>query len=409
MKAEACFKLLGRDISFFIGKEKKFGRLVQIKIDLKERLIVGIDENGYIEEYEVGDVQVTNNMSRQSSLTRQIVKKVNKNINTFKYDLTEYHKKDIIDFLNEIEIDEVKNEIIHCFEEGEILDSCNEVYKSVRNYFQDKEKADLLCGVIAYKQHDSDTAYKIFSERWLGEKNNLDYCRDFILVTDEFDNDTLCFYLLKQFFANNSRYINGRYYTNLWWKYLFYAIKYNNFDLLENMEITDQNVRVLLDSFIYVFYTYNLEHMAENLTNCFLYGNNTILQQNNEDVGNIQETIDELTLCRNYLPNTAEGYYLRFESCMHRILKAYEKDVVDISEEERSGYVYEYVKSRNYGFIIGFDFQKYFYHWDYITQNLRKRILDNIYSDKDIEEEDKIYVQFRRECTNKKIQAMEII
>ena len=75
----------------------------------------------------------------------------------------------------------------------------------------------------------------------------------------------------------------------------------------------------------------------------------------------------------------------------------------------RSGYVYEYVKSRNYGFIIGFDFQKYFYHWDYITQNLRKRILDNIYSDKDIEEEDKIYVQFRRECTNKKIQAMEII
>ena len=74
MKAEVCFKLLGRNISFFAGKEEKFGRLVQIKIDSKERLIVGIDENGYIEEYEVGDVQVANNMSQQSSLTRQIVK-----------------------------------------------------------------------------------------------------------------------------------------------------------------------------------------------------------------------------------------------------------------------------------------------------------------------------------------------
>ncbi len=52
MKAEACFKLLGRYISFLIGKEEKLGRLIQIKIDAKERLVVGIDENGFIEEYE---------------------------------------------------------------------------------------------------------------------------------------------------------------------------------------------------------------------------------------------------------------------------------------------------------------------------------------------------------------------
>lgn len=409
MKAEACFKLLGRYISFFIGKEEKLGRLVQIKIDAKERLVVGIDENGFIEEYEIGEVQISNNTGRQSNITKQIVKKVNKDINTFKFDLAEYHKDDIIDLLNEIESKEVKDEVIQCFGKGEKHDSCSEVYERVRSCLKSKEKADLLCGVIAYKQHDADTAYKIFSEQWLKEKNNLDYCRDFILVADEFDNDVLCFYLLKQFFSNNSRYIDGRYYTNLWWKFLFYAVKYNNFDLLESMDITDQNVRILVDSFIYVFHTYNLKHIAENLTNCFSGGSNAILQQNNEDLGSIQDTIDELTLCKNYLPNTAEGYYLRFESCMHRILNAYEKGAVDISDEERSGYVYEYVKSRNYGFIIGFDFQKYFYHWDYIAQNLRKRILDNIYSDKDVEEEDKIYVQFRRECTNKKFQAMEII
>ena len=62
-----------------------------------------------------------------------------------------------------------------------------------------------------------------------------------------------------------------------------------------------------------------------------------------------------------------------------------------------------------YGFIIGYDFQKYFYHWDDLNSNIRKRVMDNIYSDKDIKDEDKIYVQFRQELINKKIQAADII
>ena len=126
-------------------------------------------------------------------------------------------------------------------------------------------------------------------------------------------------------------------------------------------------------------------------------------------MGDIQDTIDEINLIRNYLPDTVESYYLRFESCMNRILQRYLENKINDSEEEKSGYIYEYVKSRNYGFIIGMDFQKYFYHWEYLSANLKKRVLDNIYSGMSIEMEDKLYVQFRSERSNKKIQAMDII
>ena len=154
---------------------------------------------------------------------------------------------------------------------------------------------------------------------------------------------------------------------------------------------------------------YNLEHLAVGLTDQFVEGNNTILQRNNEDLGNIAEAIDELNFCKNYLPETVESYYLRFKICMEKILDAYTSGKVEKLDEEKAGYIYEYVKSRNYGFIIGFDFQKYFYHLDYMAQNLKNRVMDNIYSDKAIEEEDKIYVQFRCENINKKVQAIDII
>ena len=196
---------------------------------------------------------------------------------------------------------------------------------------------------------------------------------------------------------------------NLWWKYLYYAVKYNNFDLILQIDITSWNVRWLIDSYIYIFHMYNLEHLAVGLTDQFVEGNNTILQRNNEDLGNIAEAIDELNFCKNYLPETVESYYLRFKICMEKILDAYTSGKVEKLDEEKAGYIYEYVKSRNYGFIIGFDFQKYFYHLDYMAQNLKNRVMDNIYSDKAIEEEDKIYVQFRCENINKKVQAIDII
>lgn len=410
MKADASFKLFGNRIVFSVGEEKKTGRLVQVRIDPNERLLVGIDENGFVEEYEIGDVRILETFkSGQAALTKQIIRHVDLEINSFKYDLLEYYKEEIFNSLNEITDKSVKKYIIQCLDGGsEDHASLNGLYSKIRECVSDENKAGLLCGLIAFKQGDIDTAYRIFSGRWLDSKGSPDCCRDFILVADEFDNDVLCFYLLNRFFLNNSRYAYERYYYNLWWKYLFYAVKYNNFKLLENMSISEMNVRILIDSFIYIFHMYNLDHVAERLTNCFTGRNDAVLQQNNEDLDNVQAAIDELNLCRNYLPNTAEGYYLRFESCINRILSAYENNNVTINDD-RAGYIYEYVKSRNYGFIVGFDFQKYFYHKNDLTPNLIKRITENIYSNKNIEEEEKIYVQFRMERTNKKIHAVDII
>lgn len=411
MKADAGFRLLGKYFSYCVGTgEEKLGRLIQIKIDSSERMMVGIDEDGFIEEYEIADVNVKNNTEGDMGIAKQIIKQVNKNINAFKFDLAEYRRTDLLRILQNIDDEVLRGEIADAFNLGSALKVYDEVIYKIQhiNNISDEDK-NLLCGVIAYKQHDNKLAYRIFSDRWLKDRNNPDTCRDFILVADEFDNDVLCFFLLKEFFIKNGRYIDDRYYITLWWKYLFYAVRYNNFDLLMDMNVTEWNVRYLLDSYIYIFHMYNMEHLTIRLVSLFANGNNTILQRNNEDLGDIQDTIDEINLIRNYLPDTVESYYLRFESCMNRILQCYLENKINDSEEEKSGYIYEYVKSRNYGFIIGMDFQKYFYHWEYLSANLKKRVLDNIYSGMSIEMEDKLYVQFRSERSNKKIQAMDII
>lgn len=411
MKADAGFRLLGKYFSFCIDDEiEKLGRLVQIKIDSNERMVVGIDEDGFIEEYEISKVKIQNYTEGDKNLTKQIIKQVNRNINSFKFDLGEYRRKDLLPILQKIDDTALRDEFSDALNLGAALDVYGEVINKIYGVSGiTEEDKELLCGIIAYKQHDNKLAYQVFSDRWLNDRKDPDKCRDFILVADEFDNDVLCFYLLKEFFRNNGRYIDDRYYITLWWKYIFYTVKYNNFDLLMEMNVTEWNVRYLLDSFIYIFHMYNMEHLAVRLVGLFTNGNNTVLQTNNEDLGNVQDTIDEIKLIRNYLPDTVEGYYLRFESCMNRILQCYEENKVTDSDDEKSGYIYEYVKSRNYGFIIGMDFQKYFYHWEYLSSNLRKRVMDNIYSGMSIEMEDKLYVQFRSEHSNKKIQAMDII
>lgn len=409
MKADACFKLLGTYLDFYVGKEEHMGRLISVRIDSNEMIVVGVDEDGFIEEYEISSVNVVQKNKVSRNIVKQIVKQINRDINSFKYDLIEYRKSDLTGLLERISDVEQRIMLASYLEtETANFDSVS-LYEHIQYLELSQSEKDFLCGAVAYKQHDAHKAYEIFSKRWLMNSKNLDCCRDFLLVADEFDNDVLCFYLLKQFFKSAGRYLSDRYYANLWWKYLFYATKYNNFDLLENIEVTSMNVRILFESCIYIFHTYNLDHIAMRLINLLSDGNNTILQRNNEDFGDLEEAIDELSFCKHYIPDTAEGYYLRFEICMNRILMEKAKTYSSGTTEERSGYIYEYVKSRNYGFIIGNDFQKYFYHWDDLTLTMRKRIMDNIYSGKKIEDEDRIYVQFRTETANRRIRALDII
>ena len=212
MRADVCFKLLGKYISYTIGKEERLGRLVQVRIDPSERMLVGIDENGFIEEYELNRITIITNKGSQKNLTKQIIKLVNRDINSFKFDLGEYRKDEIIDSLQKVQNESKRNQIICSFDISVRLENCDEIYRLVRNQNLSYDEKEIICGIIAYKQHDYREAYRIFSGKWLQNKIDSDLCRDFILVADEFDNDVLCFFLLKYFFRINSRYIDDKYY-----------------------------------------------------------------------------------------------------------------------------------------------------------------------------------------------------
>lgn len=409
MRADAGFKLLGRELCFSVGGEEKVGRLVRIEIRPDKKMLVGIDENGFIEEYEIADVKVLQNKEEQKSITRQVINQVNKDINSFKFDLVLYREEELLHMLDGLEDEALREQVRAGFAAAGQAGPCGALYQRISRLGLSEEEKELLCGAIAYKQHDRDKAYQVFSGRWLADRGDPDKCRDFILVADEFDNEVLCFFLLNEFFENHGRYIGEKYYLNLWWKYICCAVKYNYFDLLRRFDVNEWNVRYILDSFVYIFHMYNMGHISDGLANQLAKGSHTILQRNNEDLGDIQETIEEIDLLKNYLPDTAQGYYLRFEACMRRILAVHENGQADSAEDEKPGYIYEFVKSRDYGFIVGYDFQKYFYHGKSLSPRLQKKVMENIYSDVDVASEDKIDVLFRSEVSNKRVQATEII
>lgn len=407
MKAERVFKLFGKWFEFLIDGKKKRGELVQIRIDADETWLVGINEDGFIEEYEVSKIEEIKNNKNNESLVKDIVKRVNKKINSFKFDLKGYREKEIKYIIEKIDNIEIKKELLEGITKRNLFQDCEKIYDNISKLNIALEERELLSGMIAYTQHDQKKAYEIFSKRWLINKEELDNCRDFILIADEFDNDVLCFFLLKHFFRIVKGNINNKN-SGLWWKCIYYMVKYNDFTLLENITVSRENIIILMYSFIYIFDTYNMEHLSVGLTE--LFRGNKILQEDIADLGdNVEEAIDKVDLLKHYLPDTAQGYYLRFESCMEQILKKYEEGTIVYDDNDKEGYIYEFVKTRNYGFIIGNDFQKYFYHGDYLSRNLRKRIVDNIYSGKEIEFEDKIYVQFHCDYCNKRIQAVDII
>ena len=143
MKADACFKLFGRYISYSVEKEQKFGRLIQVRINPSERMLVGIDENGFIEEYEINAVHIMTNDSRKN-LTSQIIKQVNRDINSFKFDLCEYRKDDIIECLKKVNNEFTRDRIISGLDMNSKAGCCTELYQLVREQNMSDEEKDIV-------------------------------------------------------------------------------------------------------------------------------------------------------------------------------------------------------------------------------------------------------------------------
>ena len=187
---------------------------------------------------------------------------------------------------------------------------------------------------------------------------------------------------------------------NVWWFYLKLISKYSAYEsvipLLKNMAARSPQIAV--QSLAYLLLTNNSVSFAMQILDCM------------DEYLTVEEAVDLIDRNGGILLSDLDNNYHRFIRCMKNIVENRSISEYDDSEDI-TGYVFDYVPDREFGFILGFDLIVYFFRKESIySDNVNKHIKDNICSMLSVSEEDLIMVTFRRTLESKRsYNAVDIV
>lgn len=251
---------------------------------------------------------------------------------------------------------------------------------SLLNGIGTKKDQEIIKGMIANSKNHSSIAFEICYNLLEKYSEDPSVWNDFIIIASKFDNKPLCFYLLNHFWKNFP--LKEGEYLHLWWWYLDSAEKYNDFETMKNIVITYDNIWIIYKSLIYILSKYGIKNQIEVLIENLV--NIDSIEDDISALIDLEEAVEVVYFIRNYLPIQEEGHYLRFAHCVDKILEEIQKNGYERPKnEEMSGYIYEYVPKKEYGFIIGKDLQRYFFHRDDLKQGKEKEIREAFSMEKD--------------------------
>ncbi|MDR1706106.1 MAG: hypothetical protein LBS19_15680 [Clostridiales bacterium] len=213
----------------------------------------------------------------------------------------------------------------------------------------------------------------------------------------EMGDDVQCFFWLDQYYINLFSQDLRQPATPpdaedpLWWFYLRMACSYSAYEHIPGMidsmsECMKDNPVFALESLAFLFALDGEKNKASIL-----------LAGENDTPGNI------FSLCRVFctqLRSYPDNYYHRYERCLIEIVR---KDLYAqyASNEEITGFVYEYVPYKSYGNILGFDMLRYFFHENECADRTLRNIKDCICNFKAVDEEELAVVLFKRNADSK--------
>ena len=205
-----------------------------------------------------------------------------------------------------------------------------------------------------------------------------------VCFSGQMKNDVSTFFWLSQYFKKSENPDICK--DPAWWYFLKHSVHFGDYEILPGLllKVARWNPRVAIESIAYLF----------------LMNNNTIqamqvLHSLNEGMSSadVKRTIE---LYANFFVTDKESFYQRYLRCLIEIahsdcLKTYsDSDAV-------SGYIYDYIPDKKFGFILGSDLLSYFFREESIESNrIRDEIKRNICSFKSVAEEELIQVEFTR-------------
>ncbi|RKJ21509.1 hypothetical protein D7X48_03670 [bacterium D16-50] len=218
------------------------------------------------------------------------------------------------------------------------------------------------------------------------EENKRKVCLCLAYVMNYLKDDDQSFYWLEKYFLAGVQALKEDSNYALWWRYLRGTVEFASYGqlggLLERIFAFDK--KLACESLAYVL----------ALNNANLQANRVLAYMEQAD---LPWEIVQASFWQ--LRSETDNKYHRFVKCVNHIMS---KGRYRAFQEDKGieGLVYEYVPIRSYGFIIGYDMIKYFFHNESVDPATGKSIKEAICSIKRVQDEELCQVNFSRssEC-----------
>ncbi|MCR4645860.1 MAG: hypothetical protein K5695_10715 [Oscillospiraceae bacterium] len=396
MTINDAFDCFGKYVQFKVKDTNYLGQLVKISLRDDGAVELTFDMDDTLESFPIEDVQDERAETSLFTGIEPVIKEITDKIDSYSLRLNKYHEEDCERILSKIK-DKHQTAVYMiraCLSPGVTRKMYAPAVQALEETDLEAEDKNLIRGIIAYMCGEYNDAFTIFGRAWFQAPNDPERCMDLYLTAEAAKNQVLCFYLLKQIFRNRRFWSNSSIPIDmLWFRFTFYCTKYGDFTCFTELDDTAwYKTGDLIQSYIYIFYAYNMKQLCVNLIP---------LLASKEDVS------AKLRLYKSYLPERSESYYKRAEFCIQRIL-ADPMPVDPFSAPRISGLIYEYISAKKDGYILGWDLMNYKYRASDLPPELLEQAIDNIASRIEVRESDLIRVSFAKSSSGEKRNAGDI-
>lgn len=273
-----------------------------------------------------------------------------------------------------------------------------ECFLSEKKRITDKKReCNIIQTMLLFRMRQFDKAFS-FAFELMNHEDILVVSLILVCLSAQMKNPMESLFWLDIFFHNNNS--AELFSDSAWWYYLRMSCKYAAFDsllpLLKKIAVFD--VMLSIQSLAYLLIANNSTGLAMQLLD-------------SADQSLSADTAVEI-IERNfgYLVSDPDNNYHRFLRCISTIIQ--NKCITFYSDgDDISGYVYDYVPDREFGFILGFDMLVYFFRKESIvSENVNKHIKNNICSFSSVKDEELVMVTFKRSTETKRSYcAIEIV
>ena len=357
-------------------------------IDIKNLIF-----DGYSKKLKINSIE----MSKFKRQCERLAEEANITIGYFfSSDIKSYANNCINDDLKSYLLSEIQNKAGK-FTIGEYEEFYEYLLSEKKHSKEDKKAFDIISILMLFRMRKYNNAVT-YAVGLLEKKNLADVALVMTCLFTQMKNHMEALFWLERYYLLERNSTTN--WDNIWWFYLKMISKYSSYEkiecLLKNM--AEISSRTAIESLSYLLLANNSVNIATQL-----------LDRVDEYLTH-DEAIELIERNCSFLISDQDNNYHRFVRCIDNILDKGLISEYDDSEDI-TGYIFDYVPDREFGFALGFDLIVYFFRKESIhSNNVNKHIKDNICSMLSVNEEDLVSVTFKRSLESKRsYNAIDIV